>query len=991
MDPERIRIQEDLRGLISGEVRCDDLFLQMYASDASIYQIKPLGVVRPRSTADVVACLQYASENQIPIHARGAGTGVAGESLGRGLVIDFASHMRRILATDDATVRLQPGAVHRTLNEHLASFGRQFGPDPAMSHVTTMGSLIAVNGSGSHWLRYGSTREHIQSLQIVLADGEVLEVGREPIHASHRGNGTSRKQELVYRLAAVLTRHADLIARSRPRSRVNRAGYAIFDALQDNYLDLPHLLCGSEGTLAFITEATLATQPLPAHRGVVLLMFESLEKASRAAIDITPLGPSACDLMDRRHLALARESDVRYELMIPAAAESVLLVEQQGDSPGEVRDFLLQVIDQVRTRHSWAFGHHLALTPEEVDLDWQLARKFVPTLYRLKGSARPLPFVEDVAVPPEELPDFLVRLQNVLKRHQIIASLFGHAGHGQLHIRPFLDLADPDQVQKMERLASDLYAEVISLGGTISGEHALGLSRTPFLAQQYGPLCEVFREIKAVFDPLGILNPGKIVPAQPHALTSSLRPHPAHETSGAAGNGATSTNEPAAPAVELQLAWEPEEFTQTARHCNGCGACRAENNEVRMCPIFHVSHQEEASPRAKANLVRGIMAGQLPLETFEQDEFKALADLCVHCHQCRLECPASVDIPRLMVEAKASYVRTNGLRPSEWFMVHIDRLSHLASRFPRVANWAIRNRQARWLIEKTVGIAQGRKLPPVASRSFMRIAARRRLTRPTRRTGPKVLYFVDTYANYHDVQLAEALVHTFEHNGIAVYVHPDQKSSGMPMIAQGAIDKARALAEHNIRLLAEAVRQGYQIVASEPTAALCLTHEYLQLVDDDEAALVANHTTEACQYLWNLHRQGKLQLDFKPLSATLGYHTPCHLKALGIGTPGENLLRLIPGLSVSRTEAGCSGMAGTYGLKRENYRNSLRAGWGLISALRSAPIQAGTTECSTCKMQMEQGTSKPTIHPLKVLASAYGLMPELGHLLTSPAEELVVS
>ncbi|MEX2561496.1 MAG: heterodisulfide reductase-related iron-sulfur binding cluster, partial [Pirellulales bacterium] len=268
---------------------------------------------------------------------------------------------------------------------------------------------------------------------------------------------------------------------------------------------------------------------------------------------------------------------------------------------------------------------------------------------------------------------------------------------------------------------------------------------------------------------------------------------------------------------------------------------------------------------------------------------------------------------------------------------------------------------------------------------------RRRLTRPTRRSGRKVLYFVDTYANFHDPQLAEALVAVLEHNGVAVFVHPEQTQSGMAMVSLGALDRARKVAARNVSLLAEAVRQGYTIVASEPSAALCLTREYPDLLEDEDARLVADNTSEACTYLWNLHLVGKLQLDLKPVNASLGYHMPCHMKALEVGSPGLNLLRLIPGLWVQPVERGCSGMAGTFGLKRENYRSSLRAGWPLISAVRESTWQAGTTECSSCKIQMEQGGSKPTIHPLKLLALAYGLMPEISALLTARSQELVVT
>jgi Fe-S oxidoreductase len=336
-------------------------------------------------------------------------------------------------------------------------------------------------------------------------------------------------------------------------------------------------------------------------------------------------------------------------------------------------------------------------------------------------------------------------------------------------------------------------------------------------------------------------------------------------------------------------------------------------------------------------------------------------------------------------------VLTNGLATSDWFMSRVDRLSWLGSRLAPLANWAITNGVSRWLMEKTLGIAQRRKLPRFASRSFLRLASRRRLTRPTRRDISKVLYFVDTYANYHDPQLADALVSVMEHNAVAVYVHPGQHSSAMPMISLGALAAARKVAEHNVTLLAEAIRQGYHVVATEPSAVLALTHEYPALLDDDEARLVAANTSEACTFLWRLHQAGKLQLDLRPINAVLGYHLPCHLKALGVGSPGENLLRLIPGLIVNRTENSCSGMAGTFGLKRENYRASLRAGRGLINSLRSPRLQAGATECSACKIQMEQGAGKPTIHPVKLLALAYDLMPEVAELLFAQVEELVVT
>ncbi len=1007
MDPERQRIQDDLRGLLRGDVRCDDVFVQLYASDASIYQIRPLGVVRPRNTADVAACVRYAAEKKISLHARGAGTGLAGESLGRGLVIDFSRYMRRIIRTDADSVRVQPGITHAQLNLHLRPSGRQFGPDPSTSLVTTMGSVVAIDASGSHWLQYGSARRHVQSLQVVAADGTVLEVGREPLPAESPETGPiSRRREWVNGLAELISRNSHLIAENQSKALLNKCGYQLSDLLEDGFLHLGKLMAGSEGTLAMITEATLGTVPLPRYRGAGMLLFDSLEGAAQAVQEILPFEPCACDLLDRRHLSLARENYPEYSALVRPEAEAVLLVEQSGDDAAAVRDRLTRMVDHVRRKKHLAFDVRQAFDRDEVDLYWQLARQVVPTLHRVKGSARPLPFVEDLVVPPAGLPDFLVRMQNTLKRHQVTASLYGHVGHGQLHVRPFLDLTNAEDVRKMEDLAADLYREVFEAGGSISGEHGDGLSRTPFLRQQCGALYDVFREVKQIFDPAGILNPGKIVGDQGQSVTRDLRPvQLVAELEPAAGGGATVTNgaaptdgqatpASAAPAprlIEMQLNWTVAEMAATARQCNGCGVCRTQASDTRMCPIFRVMPAEEASPRAKANLMRGILAGQFDPASLTTDEFKDVADLCVNCHQCRLECPAGVDIPRLMIEAKAAYVATNGQKPSDWLLARFDLLSAWGSRLPMLANWGIANRQARWLLEKLLGIAQGRKLPRFAAPNFMRLAARRRLTRPTRRSGRKVLYFVDTYATYHDPQLAEALVAVLEHNGVAVYVPPNQGPSGMGMISMGAVESARKLAEKNLPPLAEAVRGGYSIIVSEPSTALCLTHEYPNLLDDEDARLVAGGTVEACTYLWRLHQQGNLQLDFQPVNSVVAYHQPCHIRALNVGSPAENLLRLVPGLTVQRVEKGCSGMAGTFGLKKENYRTSLRAGWDLISQMRRPDLQAGTTECSACKIQMEQGTSKPTLHPLKLLALAYGLMPELAGRLTARSEELVVT
>ncbi|MEM1303769.1 MAG: FAD-linked oxidase C-terminal domain-containing protein, partial [Planctomycetota bacterium] len=868
----------------------------------------------------------------------------------------------------------------------LAKSGRVFGPDPATTDVTTMGGVIAVNGSGSRWSRYGAARDQVRRLKVVLAGGQAVEVGRHPFRGPPNEDDPPEVRRLVQAVGELIERRRAAIDGHSPKTLVNTSGYLLDGVLRDDRVDLAKLIAGSEGTLALIIEAEVDTQPLPAEGRCLLLVFDSLDKAARASLEMAPSGPAACDLMDRRHLSLARESDVRYELLIPGAAEAALLVEHFADDPATADGKVRKTIEIVRDELGLAAGAFLAESDEDAALLRRLSRRFVPTLHAVKGLRRAVPGIEDIALPPAALPNFLYHLQDTLKRREVTASVFGHAAHGQLHVRPLLNLSSRDDVRRLELLASDLYEKVWLLGGTISGEHGDGLSRTPFAPRQHGPLMNVYRELKRLFDPAGVLNPGKVVPLPGARMTRNLRfgdrhndpgfmpPAPDANGSRAADAGTKGSRPPSV--ITLQLDWDADRFASVADSCNGCGSCRSTIESTRMCPIFRYTPREEASPRAKANLVRAALRAVDPREALEQDTVKQVADLCVHCHMCRVDCPAGVDIPRLMIEAKAAHVAANGLQPSEWWLTRIDDVSRIASRFPRLANWALSNRRARWLIEKLLGLAQGRRFPRLASRPFLATAAAKQAVIPG--AAEQVLYFVDTFANYYDRPLAEQFVRVLRHNGIAVLAPGDQRHSGMPLISQGVLEPAKKLAARNVEMLAEAVRRGSKIVATEPSAVLALTHEYPSLLpDDDDAQLVAANTEEACAYLWKRHRLGKLRLDLEPMPMSVAYHVPCHVKALGRGEPAGNLMRLIPRLQLTQLEKGCSGMAGIFGLKKVNYRSSLRAGLPLLSELRNGAYELAVSECSSCQMQMRHASRRPVLHPIKLLAMSYGLAPDL--------------
>ncbi len=987
--PQRQRIRDDLRGVVKGELLFDDLSRTLYSTDASIFRVEPLGVVVPRDEEDVQALVRYAGEHQLPLIARGAGSGMAGESLGAGLVVDLSRHFRAVLDTGADTVRVQPGVVHRDLNARLARRGRRFAPDPASGAQCTVGGMLATNASGARALRHGYTRDHVVSLRAVLDSGDAVEAGRAPRWPAADAV-PGRLEDVVTSTVTLLEQNADLVRRCRPRTPFNRCGYLLHDVLADDNLDLARLLVGSEGTLAVFTEATLRTVPLPGGRALVLLGFGRLDAALRAARAALPDGPASCELIDRRLLSLAPRG---AGASVPAGAEAVLLVEFEADTPREACARAHDLADRLRHGERLAPHAHVACESEEIERLWSLREAALPSLYGLRGGAKPLAFVEDVGVPPEELPAFLHRLQEVLQRHETTASFRVHAGSGQVHARPFLDPRRPEDTARLWAIADEVYSLALDLGGTISSQHGTGLARTPWVARQYGPLYAVFRELKSIFDPRHLFNPGKIVGPAPGAPAWPLRGQEDRETRRQGDKEKSGEPVSLSPGLLVSLSpalrWQPGEAEEECRSCNGCGQCRTEAPERRMCPVFRATHAEAASPRAKANLLRDLLE-KGDAAALSADAVREVADLCVNCKMCARECPARVNVPKLMLEAKAQNTAVHGLRRSDAALARAESFAWLGSALAPLVNAALGSRSVRWWLERLFGVSRRRRLPPFAARTFLRRARRRGWTVPPGGRRPRVAYFVDVFANYNDPTIAEAVVEVLHHNGVEVYVPPGQVGCGMAPLAYGDVETAREAVEHNLNLLAEPAREGYPILCAEPTAAYMLRHDALDLLDGDDARLVAGRVVEFTAFLADLHAHGRLRTDFRRLDFSVGHHVPCHLKALGGPAAGPDLLALIPGLRVRTIDVSCSGMAGTFGLKAENYEVSLEAGRPMLEELGGPGVLFGSTECSTCRLQMEDGTGKRTLHPAQYLALAYGLMPELEQRLREPVRGLVL-
>jgi anaerobic glycerol-3-phosphate dehydrogenase C subunit len=953
MKNEPEQIASDLSQVIRGDVFADILHRAAYSTDASIYRIVPKCIVMPRDTGDIAAVLKYACTQKIPLVARGAGSGVAGESLCSGIVFDMTRYMNRILGTEDKglTVICEPGVVLDDLNKYLAKFDRKIGPDPSSANRAVVGACVANNSTGAHWLQYGYIGDYVESIEVVLADGSVVEF-KNDFDAEHSPDDEAAR--IAKECLSVLSDKQKVIANALPKTKRNRSGYTIAGICHDGRIDLARLVAGSEGTLAVFTKITLRTVPVPKSKALLQLEFDSLEKMAEAVPIIVGSSVSACELMDKTLIDLAFDALPEYRDILPAGAAAVLLVEHTGQTSEQVEKEIEKTDSLVG---QLASGRTVVLDPDKQARLWKSRKDAGPLLYRKRSRKHPAEFMEDISVDYNKLGDYIAGLQAIRERYDIRMSFFGHAGDSELHLRPFLDLSEPAEVEKMVAIAKDVFSLALSLGGSISGEHANGLARAAFIRQQYGDeYYELLCKIKNIFDPENLLNPGKIINDDPDIMVKNLR----------------RKHKVLAERTESDLLFEKDELELEIEQCYGCGLCLSRESDLRMCPVFRAMGEELASSRAKANILQFWATGQMDDKEFESREFRKFLDLCVNCKACQLQCPSGVDISKLMATARARYVKRKGLRRAEQVLSNNRYLSMLGGLFSPISNFVMRLPIFSWLLEKFAGIDKRRSMPKFRHGSFLK-AGRKYLAlcEPIDKPVDKVAYFVDTFANYNDHELGFAVLDVLRANDVEVIL-PKQLPAPLPAIVYGNVKRARKDLSYNVKHLAKAVRNGYKIVCSEPSAALCLKDELRHFVNSDDAKLVSENTYELMNYLLGLYNQGRIKRaasdEGRRTKSEYLYHLPCHLCAVGDETASIKLLQDLCGVKVVDIKAGCCGIAGTFGMQKKNYDLSLQIASGLKDALRKSPIKNVLTECSTCKMQIEHISDCTVSHPIKILA-----------------------
>jgi FAD/FMN-containing dehydrogenase/Fe-S oxidoreductase len=959
-------LRRDLESHLEGEVRFDRISRSLYSTDASVYQIEPLGVVVPRSREDVVRTVQIAARHACSITARGGGTSQAGQAVGAGLQLDTSKYFNKVVdvSLSDRTAWVEPGVVLDDLNAKLRPHGLRFAPDISTASRATIGGMIANNSSGARSILYGKTIDHVLELDVVLSDGTMARfrpLDRAALDAAVAGDTLEAR---AYRAVRQIAQDcAGEIDRRFPKVLRRVGGYNLDEFVDGSKpFNLAKVIVGSEGTLGLVVAAKLNLVPLPRAKAVLTIEFDELLDALAATPAIVRHGPSAVEVMDGFILDHAHESPaldaLRRSIMQGDTAGALLCVEFYGDAPEDLLprlDALEAELPRLGFRCRW----RRALTAGDQARIWSFREAALGLSMAMKGDAKSLSFVEDTAVAPERLRDYIERFLQIVRRHGTSAGVYAHASVGCLHVRPVVNLKTADGVSRFEAIANDIADLVLEFGGALSGEHGDGLVRGAFTEKMFGPvLYEAFRGVKRAFDPAGLFNPGKIVDTPP--MTANLR----------YGAGYSTPD----PATFFDYG-EHGGLGRAVEMCSGLGVCR-KTLEGTMCPSFMATREEKHSTRGRANVLRLAIAGRLAESGLGDEGVREVLDLCLECRACKAECPVGVDVARFKSEFLADYYRRHGTPLRARAIGHIHTMSKWASRAAPLANAAVRSKAGRWFGEQLFGIDRRRTLPAWTGDTFARQFSRRAQKAEQRATSSEqrdVILFNDTFTNYAHPDIGSAATDVLEAAGTAVRLAP-HVCCGRPLISQGLLDEARALAQANANALYDAAARGERILFLEPSCLSAVREDAPALLRGDlqrRARVVADACALFEDYLEREWQAGSLSLPMRQGPATVLLHGHCHQKAMGLLPSARALLGRLPSCTVIDLDAGCCGMAGSFGYSREHYDVSRQIGERrLLPAARAMQPDAVLVASGlSCRQQVGHFTGVKAVHPAVLLRS----------------------
>ncbi|WP_440765610.1 FAD-binding and (Fe-S)-binding domain-containing protein [Natronorubrum sp. DTA7] len=996
-DVERPMLVDDLERLVTGEVRADSYSRQLYATDASIYEMTPIGVVFPRSTEDVAAVVEYCAEREIPVLPRGGGTSLAGQTVNEAVVLDFTTHMTDVISIDpdEGRATVQSGIYLGSLNEALEPHELKFAPDPAWGDKSALGGAIGNNSTGAHSLQYGKTDAYVEKVEVVLADGTVTTFGEVDLEdLPELAEGDDLESAIYAEVARILDEQDDLIEEQYPDLKRNVSGYNLDWLVEDarggergigepvsegGTINLAKLCCGSEGTLAIVTEATVSLEPIPAEKSMTLLAYDSVLDAMDDVEPIVDHDPAAVEVLDDVMIDLARDTPEFAPVteMLPDGTAAVLIVEFYADDAadgkrkvanlladrcpavdpaGEADDEAERVVSD---RGPLAFDAIEAYDDESRTKIWKLRKSGLPILLSRTTDEKHVAFIEDTGIPPENLRAFVKDFQTVLEDHDTYASFYAHAGPGVLHIRPLVNTKTEAGLEAMESIADDVTDLVVKHEGSISGEHGDGRARTQWNQKLYGEeIWETFQELKTAFDPDWLLNPGQVVfrDENPTDMTENHRFGPDYEFD--AG-------------FDPVLEWDNDQgFQGMAELCHGCGGCRGEQSTTGgvMCPTFRAEDEEILSTRGRANMLRQAMNGDLPDDPTDEEFVHEVLDLCIGCKGCKHDCPSGVDLAKLKAEVSYEHHERHGTSLRDRLFVNFDTLAKLGSATAPVSNWMGKLPGSALLAEKALGISRERDLPTFERNTFAKRVAGHESAVSSEDASRRVVLVPDIYTNHEYPEAGKAALEVLEAAGVHVEI-ADPRDVGRPAFSKGLLDQAAENANETVHDLLPYVEDGYDVVLIEPSDAVMVQFDYLDLFSHSQVEVVAENTYGVCEYLDRFDLDTELAFDGP--DEHLVYHGHCHQKAHAKDHHAVGILRRA-GYAVDPLDSTCCGMAGSFGYEAEHYSMSKAIGEVLYDQVEDSQGDRVVAPGASCRTQLANRPSAieepPT--PIEVVANA---------------------
>lgn len=962
----------NLQSRLEGELFFDESAVHraqklVYATDASVYQETPLAVAIPKNEEDIAQLIAFADAHKITLIPRAAGTSLAGQVVGNGIVVDTSKHFDKILEinVEERWVRVQPGIIRDDLNKLLKPYGLMFGPETSTSSRAMIGGMIGNNSSGLHSISWGDTRSHLFEAKVFLSNGEQTVI--KPLTAQELKEKAQQKTlegRIYQRISQLLEdpKNKALIWQNYPKSSLTRrnTGYALdmlLHTIEGGGIDMCKLLAGSEGTLAMVTEAKLNLLPLPGKvDNLVCVHFRSLSEALKANLVILQHRPLASELVDKYIMDFTKGHLTydNYRFFIAGDPEAILMAEFRGDTVEEVSQKSHALIASLEAA---GLGYaYPVLTGEQAQMAWEVRKAGLGLIRNLPGPEQPVNLIEDCAVPPEDLPHYIEELEQLLKRKGLKASYYAHAGAGELHVEPMINLKTSDGLQKFREVLEETAALVKKYRGSLSGEHGDGRLRGEFIPAVLGAdVYQLLKEVKYIFDPHIIFNAGKIVDTPP--MDTSLRyEHDKQE-----------------PVIKTYFDFSNEGgMLRLAEKCSGSGDCRKSHmTGGTMCPSYMATRVEKDTTRARANILRQFLTGDAS-QPFKHEEIKEVLDLCLSCKACKSECPSSVDMAKMKAEFLQHYYDAKGIPFRTKLVSNFTRLQRAASIFPGMYNGLANNRISGKLIRKMSGFAPKRSLPEVAKQTLRKWKRQWDKAQQGKSYQYRVYLFADEFTNYNDVEIGKSAIKLLNGLGYEVII-PHHAESGRTMLSKGMVRDAQKIAKQNVSLLADQITEATPLVGIEPSAILTFREEYPDLVGADlkeRAKNLGKHAYLLEEFLMREVNKGRISKDqFHSDTRTLHLHGHCYQKALHVLHYTEQVLQLPSGYQVQQIPSGCCGMAGSFGYEKEHYDVSMQIGeLVLFPAVRQAGQDALIVAAGTsCRHQIKDGTERRALHPAEVL------------------------